>query len=107
MEFPPFLDAAQDISELTETSQQSVNQTSAVCLLQTETSQPQYLGNNQPNLDIRLNDFDQIAQDCELNFRETLIGAAPYADLVCQGPSGELASMAQYRQEPCHNRFNQ
>ena len=106
MEFPPFLDGALDISELTETSQQSVNQTSAVCLLQTETSQPQYFGNNQPNLNIRLNDFDQIAQDCELNFCETLIGAAPIADLVCQGPIGKLASMTQYRQESCHNRFN-
>ena len=101
------MDGALDISESeSETSQQSANQTSSVCLLQTETSRPQYVGNNQPNLNIRLNDFDQLAQNCELNFQETLIGARPFADLVCQGPSGELASMAQYRQEPCNNRFN-
>ena len=104
------MDSAQDLfPELTETSQQSVNQSSAVCLLQTETSQPHYFGNNQPgpNPNIRLHDFEQIAQSCGLNFRETMIGEAPIADLVCQGPNGELASMAQYQQEPCHHKHNQ
>ena len=98
------MDGALDISESeSETSQQSANQTSSVCLLQTDTSRPQYFGNNQPIHNIRLNDFDHMAQNCEINFRETLIGAAPYADLVCQSPTGDLASMAQYRQEPCNN----
>ena len=56
--FPPWLDGAKDFSELTETTQQSVNQSSTVCLLQTETSQPHYIGNNQQGPNPRLNDFD-------------------------------------------------
>ena len=93
------------------TSQQSVNHSleAAVCMVKTQTSERYYFGNNQPGKNkpnIWLRDTDQIAQQCQLNFRETTIGEAPIIDLVWQNPQDKLVSVAQYQQEACHHEPN-
>ena len=81
------------------------SQQSAVCLLQTENSRPYYYGTNRLSGPrgriLYLPEHRQIAQRCQINFRQTMIGNAPIADLVCQGLDHQLNSVAQYQQQPC------
>ena len=75
----------------------------SVCLLQTENSQPYYLGSYWQRIDPQLPDQRQIAQRCQLNFRQTIIGNFPIADLLCQDSQGEVESVAQYQQHSCQH----
>ena len=66
-------------------------------------SKPFYFDKNQPGKpNIWLRDTNQIAQHCQLNFRQTSIGNAPIIDLVCQNPQEIRVSVAQYMQEGCN-----
>ena len=97
----PNYDGNQDLIEGPLTPQESA----AVCLLQTNNSRPYYYGTNQPSGSggriFYLPDHTQIAQNCQINFRQTEVGNAPIADLVCQGAGHQLNSVAQYQQQPC------
>ena len=97
----PNYDGNQDLIEGPLTPQESA----AVCLLQTNNSRPYYYGTNQPSGSrgriFYLPNHTQIAQRCQINFRQTEVGNAPIADLVCQSAGHQLHSVAQYRQQPC------
>ena len=75
----------------------------SVCLLQTENSQRYYVGRYRPRNFPQLPDQRQIAQRCQLNFRTTMIGNFPIADLLCQDSQGQVESVAQYQQVSCQH----
>ena len=92
----PNYDGNHDLTETT-TSQESV------CLLQTENSQRYYVGRYRPRNFPQIPDQRQIAQRCQLNFRTTMIGNFPIADLLCQDLQGQVESVAQYQQVSCQH----